>query len=143
MRRSRALILLVLVLLMIGSYLVWCARPFYRPPPIEFAPEVSQEMQDYIIAWHRDLRFFEAERFKWSRYRDCLINPYESGIQPIQVIKAGEGVFSDEEHVMALHRSRSAWVDFQRDRYGWTPPTIQCDGPPGFKTKPKGWPPPK
>ena len=141
MKRKRAITLLAGFVLLVAAYLIWCARPFYLKPPLGFQQGVSEEMRQYISAWYEELPFFEPEDFEWSRYAEMLRSPYESRVEPVSVGKIGGGIFRDEEMVIAVHRSRAATVFFQRDRFGWRPPIIQCEGPPGFTNKLHTFPP--
>lgn len=138
MRRSRFIVLSLLGVGMLGSYAVWCARPFYTYPSLRFGKNVSEPMRNYITAWDAQERLFRPVAFSWRGLGQALIHPYEPGFKTISVSGIEGGLFADEEEAIVSHPSRPP-VQFRRDRFGWDRPAIQFPGPPGFSTRPARW----
>jgi len=138
MKRSRFFALLILGLGLIGSYAVWCARPFYQYPSFRFGRDVSEQMQAYITAWDAGQRLYRPVKFTWSGWGYALCHPYQPGFKPVMVSKIGGGLFGDEEEAILSHSSRPA-MEVRRNRYGWETPIMKFPGPAGFVTRSPKW----
>lgn len=85
MKRSRAIAVFVMLVLLLGGYSAWCGRAFYTKPPLVFQPDASEAEVEAASRWHEKTDQLSPMPFRFEQYCYYLKNPWKPVHYPVNV----------------------------------------------------------
>jgi hypothetical protein len=115
MKRSKAILLFVVLTSLPLAYVGWCWRTFVIGVPAPDLLELPDEYRPSAVQELHTAGLLGPERFQWRRAFELLRNPYETSPPPVEIN-------TPEAHLVFVRRAFSSVVFAKyRDRWAKVP----------------------
>jgi hypothetical protein len=105
-RKRKLLLILAVLAVPAFGYFLFCSRPFYLRPTVEFSPAVEASERILVSEWIKNHSGFSPAPFEMRILVAMLVNPFDTHFTRIWVYPSGSVVTGGPDHLFLVERQR-------------------------------------